>query len=103
MTPNPVVASFGAGDLVAVTGAAGFIGSAVVRALLDGGCQVRCLVEPGRPTPNLAGLDVEIIAVDVRGARVAKPGLRWELVAEHRDFQWYYDQGHYKYRVTVLF
>ena len=42
----------------------------------------------------------EIIAVDVRGARVAKPGLRWELVAEHRDFQWYYDQGHYKYRVT---
>ena len=42
----------------------------------------------------------EVIAVDSLGQRLAKPGLRWELVAEHRDFQWYYEQGHYKYRVT---
>ncbi len=41
-----------------------------------------------------------VIAVDAAGNRIAKSGLRWELVAEHRDFQWYYEQGHYKYRVN---
>ena len=39
-----------------VTGASGFIGSAVVRSLLDGGHSVRALVEPGRDDANLAGL-----------------------------------------------
>ena len=47
-----------------------------------------------------AAASFEIIAVDALGARVARPGLRWELVAEHRDFQWYYEEGHYKYRVS---
>ena len=42
-----------------VTGAAGFIGSAVVRRLLGRGRAVRALVEPGAPTANLDGLDVE--------------------------------------------
>ncbi len=47
-----------------------------------------------------AAASFEVIAVDALGTRVAKQGLRWELLAEHRDFQWYYDQGHYKYRVN---
>jgi dihydroflavonol-4-reductase len=53
------------GDRVVVTGAAGFIGSAVVRALLEQGVDVVALLEPGAVTSNLNGLDVERRDVDV--------------------------------------
>jgi dihydroflavonol-4-reductase len=53
---------------VLVTGATGFIGSAVVRALLDDGRSVRAVCEPGRSADNLAGLDVERVVCDVRDA-----------------------------------
>lgn len=53
-------------DVAAVSGATGFIGSAVVRELLAQGWKVRALVEPGAATTNLDGLpDVELVAVDV--------------------------------------
>ncbi|MBX3190866.1 MAG: NAD-dependent epimerase/dehydratase family protein [Labilithrix sp.] len=50
---------------VAVTGATGFIGSAVVRKLLEQKRTVRCLVEPGANAANLDGLPVERVSVDV--------------------------------------
>ncbi len=53
------------GDRVVVTGAAGFIGSAVTRALLQRGAEVVALTEPGAATSNLDGLDVEQHAVDI--------------------------------------
>ncbi len=53
------------GDRVVVTGAAGFIGSAVTRALLSRGVDVVALVEPGAATSNLDGLQVERREVDV--------------------------------------
>jgi dihydroflavonol-4-reductase len=56
----------GGSESVLVTGASGFIGSAVVRALVDGGYQVRALCEPGRDDDNLAGLPVERIVGDIR-------------------------------------
>ncbi len=52
-------------DEVAVTGAAGFVGSAVVRALLARGRHVRALLEPGADTRNLAGLEVERVECDI--------------------------------------
>jgi dihydroflavonol-4-reductase len=53
-------------DPVLVTGASGFIGSSVVRALLDRGVQVRALIEPGRDDDNLAGLAIERVVGDIR-------------------------------------
>lgn len=56
----------GAGDLVAVTGAGGFIGGRIVLAALGRGAKVRALVEPGTDPAHLADLDVERIDVDIR-------------------------------------
>ncbi|HEX3793349.1 MAG TPA: hopanoid-associated sugar epimerase [Acidimicrobiales bacterium] len=53
-------------DRIVVTGAAGFIGSAVVRALLARNAHVVALVEPGGDQSNLEGLEVETLVVDVR-------------------------------------
>ena len=51
-----------------VTGAGGFIGSAVVRQLLAAGREVRAALAPREPADNLAGLDLEQVTVDVRDA-----------------------------------
>src|SRR5215831_9909128 len=50
---------------VAVTGATGFIGSAVVKQLLAQKREVLALVEPGANAKNLDGLDIERVPVDV--------------------------------------
>ena len=48
-----------AGDLVLVTGATGFVGSAVARAALARGMRVRVLLRKTSDRSNLAGLPVE--------------------------------------------
>jgi nucleoside-diphosphate-sugar epimerase len=57
-----------AGDRVLVTGASGFVGSAVARALIRSGYRVRALLRPTSKRTNLAGLDVEIVEGDMRDA-----------------------------------
>lgn len=51
---------------VLVTGAGGFIGSAVARHAIAAGHRVRCIVRDAMKTPNLSGLDVEIVNGDLR-------------------------------------
>ncbi len=48
-----------------VTGATGFVGSAVVRALLHRDVEVRALARPSSDLRNLAGLDVAIVYGDL--------------------------------------
>jgi|SRR5579875_300177 len=48
-----------------VTGATGFVGSAVVRALLAQGYPVRALVRKGSDQRNLAGLSLELVEGDL--------------------------------------
>jgi dihydroflavonol-4-reductase len=54
------------GDRVLVTGAGGFIGSALARHLLDREVEVVALVEPGADAGNLETMDVKQVVGDLR-------------------------------------
>jgi dihydroflavonol-4-reductase len=56
------------GDRVVITGASGFIGSAVARAVRARGARVVALVEPGADCRNLEAVDAERVVADIRDA-----------------------------------
>lgn len=60
---------------VLVTGASGFLGSAVARRLLAAGSPVRVLVRENSPRANLEDIDVEIVVGDLRDAGSLKRAL----------------------------
>lgn len=68
MTEGREQFAWAADDRVLVTGAAGFIGSAVARELCARGAHVVAMVEPGGDTANLDGVDVEVVVADLRDA-----------------------------------
>jgi dihydroflavonol-4-reductase len=72
-----------------VTGASGFVGSAVARTLTGAGFRVRALVRPGSPRFHLDGLDLEFSEGDLRDAgsiRRAMAGVRYvfHVAADYR-------------------
>lgn len=59
-----------------VTGATGFIGASIVRALLRHGCRVAVLARPQSDRRNLEGLDIEVVDGDLREPWSVKKALR---------------------------
>jgi len=79
-----------------LTGATGFVGSAVARALVRAGFSVRVLVRPGSPRVHLGNLDLEFVEGDLRDAESvarAVEGVRtvFHVAADYR--LWARDPG----------
>lgn len=70
-------------DRALVTGASGFIGSAVVRCLLEAGTEVVALLQPGGDHANLDGLSVERVVADLRDARAVRKAVAGVDVVFH--------------------
>ncbi len=82
-------AALQAGDRVLVTGATGFLGSAVARALVARGVTVRALARASSPRDNLAQLDCEVVAGDLTdrpSLKAAMNGVRYlfHVAADYR-------------------
>lgn len=78
-----------AGEPVLVTGATGFVGSAVARALRARGASLRLLVRAGSDRTNVAGLDATLHEGDLRdeaSVRAAAAGARYlfHVAADYR-------------------
>jgi dihydroflavonol-4-reductase len=78
-----------AGDKVLITGASGFVGSAVAHALARAGYSLRGLVRPSSSRCNFADLDIELITGDIcdpRSVAKAMAGTRYlcHVAADYR-------------------
>ncbi|MEJ0007492.1 MAG: hopanoid-associated sugar epimerase [Steroidobacteraceae bacterium] len=59
-----------------ITGATGFVGAAVARALVAAGWQLRGLARAGSDRRNLSGLPIEVVTGDLRDPASYAPSLR---------------------------
>ena len=58
-----------------VTGATGFLGSAIVRELLDNGREIKALIRNGADTRNIDNLEIEVVYGDLRDKSSLKTAL----------------------------
>ncbi len=65
----------GSGGKILVTGATGFVGAAVARALIARGERVALLARKNSPRGNVEGLDAEVVIGDLRDAATLVPAL----------------------------
>lgn len=77
------------GDTVLLTGASGFVGSAVAHKLREAGFSVRALVRPSSPTRHVGELGLEFVTGDLRdpaSLRAAVSGARYlfHVAADYR-------------------
>ena len=84
-----------------VTGATGFIGSRLVRRLLDEGCRVRCLVRPGPHVERLRGLPVELVEGDITDPAAVRRAVSGARRVFHNAAVIYHYRPRYLYRVNV--
>jgi dihydroflavonol-4-reductase len=84
-----VEARMSTGDPVLITGASGFVGSAVAKHLVEAGWRVRAFLRPTSPRTQLAGLGVEYAQGDINAAESvarAVSGVRYvfHVAADYR-------------------
>jgi dihydroflavonol-4-reductase len=96
MRQGAMTVEIGADDRVLVTGASGFVGSAVVAALLAQGKSVRALVRATSPLANLPRDGVEIVQGDLRDPKAMAAATRdvrylFHVAADYR--LWARDPG----------
>jgi dihydroflavonol-4-reductase len=70
-------------DIAFLTGASGFVGSAVARKLLDEGFSVRALVRKNSNRTNLGGIDVDVVEGDIRDASLVENAMLGARYAFH--------------------
>ena len=86
-----------------VTGATGFVGSAVARALVRDGWQVRVLARAGADRSNLAGMDLELSLGDLTDSRSLEPAMQGCSAVFHvaADYRLWAPQPEQLYRANV--
>jgi uncharacterized protein YfaS (alpha-2-macroglobulin family) len=47
-----------------------------------------------------APVNLDLIAVDAQGARIAAPGVTWSLISENWDYDWFQQDGRWQWRRT---